>query len=147
MFYTCLCDCFSYVIIFGIKEFIMFILEKYEDWEEVNVGKTYYSNVTFKDGFLEMLQKTLEEHNQKLVLFGKEMNSTEVIELLKKAQSQQLSSNSRCHLFDCISDNGYFEIIVIPEDEETTFKVNLNLTDITKPIVYVSTKTTLYVTI
>lgn len=125
----------------------MFILEKYENWEESDIGKTYYSNVTFKDSFLEMLQKTLEEHNQKLVLFGKEMNSTEVIELLKKAQSQQLSSNSRCHLFDCISDNGYFEIIVIPEDEETTFKVNLNLTDITKPIVYVSTKTTVYVTI
>ena len=147
MFYAYLCDCFSYAIIFGIKEFIMFILEKYENWEESDIGKTYYSNVTFKDSFLEMLQKTLEEHNQKLVLFGKEMNSTEVIELLKKAQSQQLSSNSRCHLFDCISDNGYFEIIVIPEDEETTFKVNLNLTDITKPIVYVSTKTTVYVTI
>ena len=109
----------------------MFILEKYEDWEEVNVGKTYYSNVTFKDGFLEMLQKTLEEHNQKLVLFGKEMNSTEVIELL----------------FDCVSDNGYFEIIVISEDEEARFKVNLNLTDITKPMVYVSTKTTVYITI
>lgn len=123
----------------------MFILEKYEDWNEINVGQTYYSNVTFKDGFLETLQKTLEEHNQKLVLFGKEMNSTEVIEFLKKAQSQQLSPNSRCHLFDCVSDNGYFEIIVIPEDDEDTFQVNLNLTDITKPIFYVSTKTTIYV--
>ena len=123
----------------------MFILEKYEDWNEINVGQTYYSNVTFKDGFLETLQKTLEEHNQKLVLFGKEMNSTEVIEFLKKAQSQQLSPNSRCHLFDCVSDNGYFEIIVIPEDDEDTFQVNLNLTNITKPIFYVSTKTTIYV--
>ena len=123
----------------------MFILEKYEDWNEINVGQTYYSNVTFKDGFLDTLQKTLEEHNQKLVLFGKEMNSTEVIEFLKKAQSQQLSPNSRCHLFDCVSDNGYFEIIVIPEDDEDTFQVNLNLTDITKPIFYVSTKTTIYV--
>lgn len=124
----------------------MFILEKYEDWNEINVGQTYYSNVTFKNGFLETLQKTLEEHNQKLVLFGKEMNSTEVIEFLKKAQSQQLSPNSRCHVFDCVSDNGYFEIIVIPEDDEDTFQVNLNLTDITKPIFYVSTKTTIYVT-
>lgn len=125
----------------------MFILEKYEDWEEVNVGKTYYSNVTFKNGFLETLQRTLEEQNKKLVLFGKEMNSTEVIEFLKKVQSQQLSPNSRCHVFDCVSDNGYFEIIVIPEDDEDTFQVNLNLTDITKPIFYVSTKTTIYVTI
>lgn len=125
----------------------MFILEKYEDWEEVNVGKTYYSNVTFKDGFLKTLQRTLEEQNKKLVLFGKEMNSTEVVEFLKKAQSQQLSPNSRCHVFDCVSDNGYFEIIVIPEDDEDTFQVNLNLTDITKPIFYVSTKTTIYVTI
>lgn len=123
----------------------MFILEKYEDWEEVNVGKTYYSNVTFKNGFLETLQRTLEEQNKKLVLFGKEMNSTEVVEFLKKAQSQQLSPNSRCHVFDCVSDNGYFEIIVIPEDDEDTFQVNLNLTDITKPIFYVSTKTTIYV--
>lgn len=125
----------------------MFILEKYENWDEVNVGQTYYSNVTFKDGFLKTLQRTLEEQNKKLVLFGKEMNSTEVVEFLKKAQSQQLSSNSRCHVFDCVSDNGYFEIIVIPEDDEDTFQVNLNLTDITKPIFYVSTKTTIYVTI
>lgn len=143
MFYTC----FSYAIIFGIKEFVMFILEKYENWEESDIGKTYYSNVTFKDGFLKTLQRTLEEQNKKLVLFGKEMNSTEVVEFLKKAQSQQLSSNSRCHVFDCVSDNGYFEIIVIPEDDEDTFQVNLNLTDITKPIFYVSTKTTIYVTI
>lgn len=125
----------------------MFILEKYENWEEVNVGQTYYSNVTFKDGFLETLQRTLEEQNKKLVLFGKEMNSTEVVEFLKKAQSQQLSSNSKCHVFDCVSDKGYFEIIVTPEDDEDTFQVNLNLTDITKPIFYVSTKTTIYVTI
>lgn len=124
----------------------MFILEKYEDWNEINVGQTYYSNVTFKNGFLETLQRTLEEQNKKLVLFGKEMNSTEVVEFLKKAQSQQLSPNSRCHVFDCVSDNGYFEIIVIPEDDEDTFQVNLNLTDITKPIFYVSTKTTIYVT-
>ena len=123
----------------------MFILEKYENWEEVNVGQTYYSNVTFKDGFLKTLQRTLEEQNKKLVLFGKEMNSTEVVDFLKKAQSQQLSPTSRCHVFDCVSDNGYFEIIVIPEDDENTFQVNLNLTDITKPIFYVSTKTTIYV--
>lgn len=125
----------------------MFILEKYEDWNEINVGKTYYSNVTFKNGFLETLQRTLEEQNKKLVLFGTEMNSTEVVEFLKKAQSQQLSPNSRCHVFDCVSDNGYFEIIVILEDDEDTFQVNLNLTDITKPIFYVSTKTTIYVKI
>lgn len=69
-----------------LRSFIMFILEKYENWDEVNVGQTYYSNVTFKDGFLETLQRTLEEQNKKLVLFGKEMNSTEVVDFLKKAQ-------------------------------------------------------------
>ena len=39
----------------------MFILEKYESWDEIDVGEAYYSDVTFKDGFLEILQKTLEE--------------------------------------------------------------------------------------
>lgn len=45
----------------------------------------------------------------------------DLVDFLKKAQSQQLSSNSRCHVFDCVSDNVYFEIIVIPEDDEDSY--------------------------
>ena len=124
-----------------IKDFNIFILEKYESLAEINVGKTYYSDVTFKDGFLETLQKTLDEtkQNDKLILLGKEMNLNSFIDFLKATQSKQISSDSRCHVFDCISDDGYFEIIVIRDDnsKEETFKVHLNITDITKPMLYV----------
>lgn len=117
----------------------MFILEKYESWDEISVGEAYYSDVTFKDGFLSTLQKTLKEQNKIFVFYGREMNSTSVIELLKATQSKQISPDSRCHVFDCISNRGYFEIIIIKDDcsEEETFKVHLNLTDTTKPILYV----------
>lgn len=76
----------------------MFILEKFDgdfdhdyDYDE---NKIYYSNVTYKDGFLETIQKALEEQNKKLNLFGKEKTPTEVIELVKKVQSTQNPSIS-----------------------------------------------------
>lgn len=125
----------------------MFILEKYKSWDEIDVGETYYSDVTFKDGFLTTLQKALEEQNKIVVFYGREMNPNEVIELLKATQSKQISPEARCHVFDRVSNHGYFEIIIIKDDdsEEETFKVHLNLTDITKPILYVATKPMLYV--
>lgn len=119
----------------------MFILEKYESWDEIDVGKTYYFNVTFKDGFLEILQKTLckTKQNDKLILFGKEMNPNSFIDLLKATQSKQISSNLRYHVFDCISNDGYFKIIIGDDNlkEEEAFKVHLNITDVTKPMLYV----------
>ena len=61
----------------------MFILEKYESWDEINVVKTYYSDVTFKNGFLEMLKKHWSKQNDKLILFGKEMNPNSFIDFIK----------------------------------------------------------------
>lgn len=118
----------------------MFILEKYKSWDEIDVGETYYSDVTFKDGFLATLQKALEEQNAKVVLFGNEMNPNKVIELLKATQSKQISPDSRCHVYELVSDKGYFEIIIIKDDssEEDTFKVYLNLLDANKPMLSVS---------
>ena len=114
----------------------MFILEKYDDDfdHDYDENKIYYSNVIYKDGFLTMLQKTLEEQNKKLNLFGKERTPTEVIELVKTAQSTQNPSISRCDFCDCIFDDGFFEIIIISKNEKDSFKVHLNFTDETKPM-------------
>lgn len=38
----------------------MFILEKFDGWDELDVGQTYYYGVVFKEGFLQLLQKTLQ---------------------------------------------------------------------------------------
>ena len=118
----------------------MFILEKYESWDEINVGETSYSDVTFKDGFLATLQKSLEEQNAKVVLFGNEMNPNEVIELIKATQSKQISPDSRCHVYELVSDKGYFEIIILKDDfsEEDTFRVHLNLVDVNQPMLSIS---------
>ena len=121
----------------------MFILEKYDgdfdhDYDE---NKIYYSNVIYKDGFLETIQKALEHHEEKIVLFGKERTPTEVIELLKNLQSKKFQSNSRCDLVYCFSQ-GYFEIVFHSgndeEDEYERIRLNFNLTDITKPILSIT---------
>jgi hypothetical protein len=114
----------------------MFILEKYDgdfdhDYDE---NKIYYSNVIYKDGFLETIQKALEEQNKKLNLFGKEKTPTEVIELVKKAQLTENPSISRCDFCDWIFDDGFLEIIIILENEQDSFKAHLNFTDETKPM-------------
>ena len=113
----------------------MFILEKYDDFDhDYDDNKIYYSNVIYKDDFLTMLQKTLEEQNKKLNLLGKERTPTEVIELVKTAQSTQNPSISRCDFCNCIFDDGFLEIIIISENEKDSFKVHLNFTDETKPM-------------
>ena len=42
-------------------------------------------------------------------------------------------------MFDCISYDGYFKIIIGDDNlkEEEVFKVHLNITDVTKPMLYV----------
>ena len=104
-------------------------------------GDAWLSDVIFKDEFLKLLQKTLEHHKEKIVLFGKERNPTEVIELVKEIQSKQFHPNSRCDLVYCFSQ-GYFEIIFHSgnddEDEYEQIELNLNLTDITKPILSIT---------
>ena len=41
----------------------------------------------------------LDECNKKFIVFGSEMNSDEIIELIKQAQSKHFSETSGCDLF------------------------------------------------
>lgn len=65
----------------------MLILEDFAAGDEIIEsgcnGDAWLSDVIFKDEFLNLLQKTLEHHKEKIVLFGKERTPTEVIELVK----------------------------------------------------------------
>lgn len=74
-----------------------------KDWNAIGSAGfdcIHYGDVTFKDDFFIMLKKLIDEtNNGKLNLFKKEITSDEVIELLKKAQDQQLSDTSQCHVF------------------------------------------------
>lgn len=123
----------------------MLILEDFASGDEIIEckcnGDAWLSDVIFKDEFLKLLQKTLEHHKEKIVLFGKERTPTDVIELLKNLQSKQFQSNSRCDLVYCFSQ-GYFEIICHSgndeEDEYERIQLNFNLTDITKPILSIT---------
>lgn len=129
---------------FGIKEFIMFILEKFNGWDEIDVGQSYYYDVTFKNGFLETLQKTLAQQNETINLFNKTMTVNEIVELIKNAQTKQISESSSCDLF-WKSDDGLFEIYIykehvdngnVSESNVATIKVQINLTDEDKPYLY-----------
>lgn len=123
----------------------MFILEKFDGWDEIDVGQSYYYDVTFKDGFLETLQKTLTQQNETLNLFNKTMTVNEIVELIKNAQSKQLSETSGCDLF-WKSDEGLFEISIYKEHVESdnvsdsnvaTIQIQINFTDTDKPYIYV----------
>ncbi len=82
----------------------MFILRDYDRFDEVGMTETIlYHNVTFEDGFLQVLQKTLEQQEEKIILFGKERLPIEIIEMLK-------SSDYICNIHDCIHDQGILEI-------------------------------------
>lgn len=82
------------------------------------------------------------------------MNSDEIIEFIKKAQSKQFSETSGCDLFwkttsVVNTDECCFEIYVYKERMESddyamtlaksaVFKVKINLLDKTKPYMYIS---------
>lgn len=53
----------------------MFILEKYESLDTVDVGLTFYSDVIFKKAFLDIFKQLLDECNKKIIVFGNKMNS------------------------------------------------------------------------
>lgn len=73
-----------------------------------------FHKVQFKNVFLNILKNTLEHDHDKLVLFGKEVTPSEAINLIQKAQNQQLSKTSLCNLvYDGI--RGCFEIIIYPK--------------------------------
>ena len=60
------------------------------------------------------------------------MNPNSFIDFIKD------NKYSRCDVFDCVSNDGYFEIIINDDNsEEESFKVHLNITDITKPILLI----------
>ena len=122
----------------------MFILEKFNGWDEIDVGQSYYYDVTFKNGFLETLQKTLAQQNETINLFNKTMTVNEIVELIKNAQTKQISESSSCDLF-WKSDDGLFEIYIykehvdngnVSESNVATIKVQINLTDEDKPYLY-----------
>ena len=122
----------------------MFILEKFNGWDEIDVGQSYYYDVTFKDGFLEKLQKTLAQQNETINLFNKTMTVNEIVELIKNAQTKQISESSSCDLF-LKSDDGLFEIYIykehvdngnVSESNVATIKIQINLTDEDKPYLY-----------
>ena len=123
----------------------MFILEKFDGWDEIDVGQSYYYDVTFKDGFLETLQKTLTQQNETLNLFNNTMTVNEIVELIKNTQTKQLSETSGCDLF-WKSDEGLFEISIYKEHVESdnvsdsnvaTIQIQINFTDTDKPYMYV----------
>lgn len=68
----------------------MFILEKYERLDVVDVGSEFYYDVIFKKKFLDTFKQLLDECNKKIIVFGSEMNSDEIIELIKKSSIQAL---------------------------------------------------------
>lgn len=123
----------------------MFILEKFNGWDEIDVGQSYYYDVTFKDGFLEILQKTLVQQNETINLFNKTMTVNEIVELIKNAQTKQISESSSCDLF-WKSNEVLFEIYIYKEHVESdnasesnvaTIQVQINLTDKDKPYLYI----------
>ena len=124
----------------------MFILEKFNDWDEIDVGQIYYYDVMFKEGFLKSLQKTLEQHNEPINLFGKPMTAEEIVELIKNSQTKQISKSSGCDLF-WKSDDGLFEISVykknVESDDDTSelnvnsIKIQINFVDTDKPYMHV----------
>ena len=123
----------------------MFILEKFNGWDEIDVGQSYYYDVTFKDGFLEKLQKTLVQQNETINLFNKTMTVNEIVELIKNAQTKQISESSSCDLF-WKSNEVLFEIYIYKEHVESdnvsesnvaTIQVQINLTDKDKPYLYI----------
>ena len=128
----------------------MFILEKYECLDAVDVGSTFYSDVIFKKKFLDTFKQLLDECNKQIIVFGSKMNSDEIIEFIKQAQSKHFSETSGCDLFwKTNTDESCFEIYVYKEQMESddyemtlakaaVFKVKINLLDKTKPYMYIS---------
>lgn len=129
----------------------MDILKNWSNIEEDGFDCLRYEKVTFKDEFFIMLKRLIDETNGgKLYLFKKEMTSYEVIELIKRAESQQLSETSECHvlvyndsigfaidIYDSFKDEydretHMYRIISDPE----RIHIRLNLTEPSRPFVY-----------
>ena len=94
---------------------------------------------------MEKLQKTLVQQNETINLFNKTMTVNEIVELIKNAQTKQISESSSCDLF-WKSNEVLFEIYIYKEHVESdnvsesnvaTIQVQINLTDKDKPYLYI----------
>lgn len=94
-------------------------LEKYISYKDFYMDNydenvKCFHKVQFKNVFLNILKNTLEHDYDKLVLFGKEVTPSEAVNLIQKAQNQQLSETSLCNLvYD--GTHGCFEILIYPK--------------------------------
>ena len=125
----------------------MDILKTFYDVSDDGLGCMYYRKVIFKDDFLIMLKRLIDETNDgKLNLLQKEMASDKVIELIKKAQSQQLSDTSQCdvYVYDNCTCISIYKDVLFDEDDEIISKsevirIHFNLTNPNLPFLYLST--------
>ena len=125
----------------------MDILKTFYDVNDDGLGCMYYRKVIFKDDFLIMLKRLIDEtQNGKLNLFKKEITSDEVVELIKKAQYQQLSNTSQCDIYkyeNCIYIHIYKDVLLDENDEiiskSAVISIHFNLTNPNLPFIYLST--------
>ena len=125
----------------------MDILKTFYDVNDDGLGCIYYRKGIFKDDFLIMLKRLIDETNDgKLNLLQKEMVSDEVIELIKKAQSQQLSDTSQCdvYVYDNCTCISIYKDVLLDENDEIISKsavigIHFNLTNPNLPFIYLST--------
>lgn len=126
----------------------MDILKTFGDVVDDGLGCFYYKKVIFKDDFLIMLKRLIDETNDgKLNLSQKEMSSDEVIELIKKAQFQQLSDTSQCdtYVYDNCTYIHIYKDVLLDENDEIISKsdiisIHFNLTNPNLPFIYLGTK-------
>lgn len=125
----------------------MDILKTFYDVSDDGLGCMYYRKVILKDDFLIMLKRLIDEtQNGKLNLFKKEIASDEVVELIKKAQYQQLSNISQCDIYkyeNCIYIHIYKDVLLDKNDEiiskSAVISIHFNLTNPNLPFIYLST--------
>lgn len=123
----------------------MDIFKTFDDVIDDGIG-LYYRKVIFQDDFLIMLKRLIDDTNDgKLNLLQKEMDSNKVIELIKKAQSQQLSDTSQCdaYIYDnCTYINIYKDVLFDENDEiiskSEVVRIHFNLTNPNLPFIYLS---------
>ena len=123
----------------------MDIFKTFDDVIDDGIG-LYYRKVIFQDDFLIMLKRLIDDTNDgKLNLLQKEMDSNEVIELIKEAQSQQLSETSQCDTYvydNCTYINIYKDVLFDENDEiiskSAVISIHFNLTNTNLPFIYLS---------
>lgn len=116
----------------------MFIFEDFGQWEDMLDGGTYFIDVFFKDAFLKKFQTTLEQFPPNLVLFGNKVSPKEIVDLL--GRTHETLKVSQCNVCDCISEKGYFQVMIFIKGEETPamFEVHWNLINESKPTIYLT---------